>query len=83
MTIFFLEGWELIQKEVSDLTGCSVSSVSRLLDQMGQMCLVQRYKDPSLGHYVYCIPIDYHNLTINGLEAWIKQAEESIEEIKN
>lgn len=83
MAVFFLEGRELSQKEVSDLTGYSISSVSRLLDQMGRMGLVQRYKDPTLGRFVYHMPIDYHNLTISGLEAWIRQAEESIEEIKN
>jgi len=83
MAVFFLEGRELSQKEVSDLTEYSVSSVSRTLDQMFRMGIVHRHKDPSLGHFVYHMNIDYRDLAIGGLETWIRQAEASKEEIKN
>jgi DNA-binding transcriptional regulator GbsR (MarR family) len=82
MGVFFLEGRELTQKEVSDLTGYSVSSASRTLDQMMRMGLVQRHKDPSIGSYVYRMSIDYLDLAAHGLMAWIRQAEESMQNLR-
>jgi DNA-binding transcriptional regulator GbsR (MarR family) len=82
MGVFFLEGRELTQKEVSDLTGYSVSSTSRTLDQMMRMGLVQRHKDPSLGSYVYSMSVDYMDLAAHGLMAWIRQAEESMQSLR-
>jgi len=83
MAVFFLEGRELSQKEVSDLTGYSVSSVSRTLDQMLRMGIVHKHKDPSLNRFVYHMNIDFRDLAISGLETWIRHAEASKEEIKN
>lgn len=83
MAVFFLEGRELSQKEVSDLTGYSISSVSRTLDQMVRMGLIHKHKDPSHRHFVYHMNIDYHDLAISGLDTWIRQAEASQEEMRN
>jgi len=83
MAVFFLEGRELSQKEVSDLTGYSVSSVSRTLDQMYRMGIVHKHKDPALNSFVYHMNIDFRDLAIGSLEVWVRQAEESKEEIKN
>jgi len=82
MAIFFLEGRDLSQKEISELTGYSISSVNRILQQMILMGLVRKYRDPSLGRFVYHMSIDYLDLAIGGLEAWLKQAEASKEEIR-
>jgi DNA-binding transcriptional regulator GbsR (MarR family) len=83
MAVFFLEGRGLSQKEVSDLTGYSVSSVSRTLDQMVRMGLIHRHRDPSHRHFVYHMDIDYYDLAISGLEAWIGQAEATREQLKS
>lgn len=83
MAVFFLEGRGLSQKEVSDLTGYSVSSVSRTLDQMVRMGLVHRHRDPSHRRFVYHMDIDYYDLAISGLEAWIGQAQATKEQLES
>ncbi|MFB0558870.1 MAG: MarR family transcriptional regulator [Candidatus Bathyarchaeia archaeon] len=83
MGVFFLEGRELTQKEISDLTGYSISSVSRTLDQMVRMGLVQRHKDPSIGSFAYRMSINYLDLAVHGLGTWIRQAEESLQNLRN
>ena len=83
MAVFLLEGRELSHKEISDLTGYSVSSVSRTLDQMVRMGIVHKHKDVSLKRFVYHVNIDIHELFVNTLERLIKQYEVSREEIKN
>jgi len=81
MAIFLLEERELSQKDVSDLSGYSVSSVSRTLDQMVRMGLVHKHKDASLRQFVYHMNVDYYDLAISGLETWMRQAEISINEM--
>ncbi len=82
MAVFFLEGPELSQKEVSGLTGYSVSSVSRTLDQMVRMGLVHRHRDPGHRHFVYHMDADYYDLAVSGLEAWIGQAEATRQQLE-
>ncbi len=82
MAVFFFEGRALSQKEVADLTGYSISSVSRTLDQMLRMGIVHKHKDPSIKRFVYHMNIDFRALAISGLETWVRQAEASKEEIK-
>ena len=83
MAVFLLEGRELSHKEISDLTGYSISSVSRTLDQMVRMGIVHKHKDVSLKRFVYHVNIDFRELFVNVLERLIKQFEASREEIKN
>jgi len=47
MATLLLEGRELSHKEISNLTGYSISSVSRTLDQMVRMGIVHKHKDVS------------------------------------
>ncbi len=82
MAVFFLEGRELSHKEISNLTGYSISSVSRTLDQMVQMGIVHKHKDASLKHFVYHMNVDVRELIVNGLERWISASESRREDIK-
>ena len=83
MAVFFMEGRELSQKEVSDLTGYSVTSVSRTLEQMVRMGLVHKHKGSSHRGFVYHMNIDYHDLAIGGLSTWMNQAKASIGEMRS
>jgi len=83
MATFFLEGRELNQKELSDLTGYSISSVSRAVDQMAKMGIIQKHKNPSREYFLYEMQLNFFDLAINGLQTWIRQAMESEREISN
>ena len=83
IAVFFLEGRELSHKEISTLTGYSISSVSRTLDQMVRMGIVHKHKDASLKHFVYHMNIDFRELLVTGLERWIRASEAPKEDIKN
>lgn len=83
MAAFFIEERELNQRELSDITGYSLSSVSRALDQMVRMGLVTKYKEPSRECFVYRMKTDFSDLAIGGLETWIRQAEIDKSEIEN
>jgi DNA-binding transcriptional regulator GbsR (MarR family) len=82
MAAFFLEGRGLTQRELSELTGYSLSSVSRTLESMNRMGLVTRHKSVALGSYVYHMKIDFTRLTLAGLKSWIEQAEETRQNIR-
>ena len=83
MAVFLLEGRELSHKEISNLTGYSISSVSRTLDQMVRMGIVHKHKDVSLKHFVYHVNIDLRELAVNVLEVQIKVYEERLKEVEN
>lgn len=82
MGAFFTEGRELSQKELSALTGYSVSSISRTLDQMAVLGIAQEYKNPSREYSVYSMSVDFIYLVIAGLEAFIRSAEVSQKEVE-
>lgn len=82
MGAFFTEGHELSQKELSALTGYSVSSISRTLDQMVVLGVAQEHKDPSREYSVYSMSVDFIYLAIAGLESFIRSAEVSQKEIE-
>ncbi len=83
MAVFLLEGRELNHKEISDLTGYSISSVSRTLDQMVQMGIVHKHKDVSLKHFVYHVNIDLGELVVSSLERQIRLYEERLKEVEH
>lgn len=83
MATFFLEGRELNQKELSDLTGYSVLSISRAVDQMAKMGILQKHKNPSREYFLYQMHLNFLDLAINGLQTWIHQIMESEREIIN
>ena len=81
MASFFLEGRELSQKKLSKLTGYSISSVSRALDQMNNLGLITKFKNPSRENFLYKMNLNYIDLAVGGIKTWIKQAEMSKTEI--
>jgi len=83
MAVLLLEGRELSHKEISDLTGYSVSSVSRTLDQMGRMGIVHKHKDVSLKHFVFHVRVDFSEMLANSLETMIGVYEQKREEMKD
>ncbi|MDH5438853.1 MAG: ArsR family transcriptional regulator [Candidatus Bathyarchaeota archaeon] len=83
MAVFLLEGRELSHKEISDLTGYSISSVSRTLDQMVRMGIVHKHKDASMKHFVFHVSVDFSEMLANSLETMIKVYEAQREEMKN
>jgi DNA-binding transcriptional regulator GbsR (MarR family) len=83
MAIFFLEGRELNQKELSDLTEYSISSISRAVDQMTKMGILIKHKNPSREYFLYQMHLNFLDLAINGLQTWIHQAMESKREISH
>ena len=83
MAVLLLEGRELSHKEISDLTGYSVSSVSRTLDQMGRMGIVHKHTDVSLKHFVFHVRVDFPEMLANSLETMIGIYEQKTEELKD
>jgi len=81
MASFFLEEHELSQKKLSKLTGYSISSVSRALDQMNNLGLITKFKNPSRENFLYKMNLNYIDLAVGGIETWIKQAEMNKTEI--
>lgn len=83
MATFLLEGPELSHKEISHLTGYSISSVSRTLDQMVRMGIVRKHKHVSLKYFVYHVNIDFRALAISAFETLIGSYEGFLKEIEN
>ena len=83
MAVFLLEGRELSHKEISNLTGYSISSVSRTLDQMIRMGVVHKHKDVSRKQFVYHVKIDLRELIISAFEVQIRVYEERLKEVDN
>ena len=83
MAVLLLEGRELSHKEISDLTGYSISSVSRTLDQMGRMGIVHKHKDVSLKHFVFHVSVDFPEMLANSLETLIGVYGQKTEELKD
>ncbi len=82
MATLLLEGRELSHKEISNLTGYSISSVSRTLDQMVRMGIVHKHKDASLKHFVFHVIVDFPEMIASGMETMLRIYEAQREEIK-
>jgi DNA-binding transcriptional regulator GbsR (MarR family) len=83
MAVLLLEERELSHKEMSNLTGYSISSVSRTIDQMVRMGIVHKHKNASLKHFVYHVSTDFPEMLANSLETMIRVYETQREEMKN
>ncbi len=83
MAILLLEGRELSHKEISELTGYSISSVSRTLDQMVRMGIVHKHKDASLKHFVFRVSVDFSEIAASSFETMVKVYEVQRKEMKN
>jgi len=82
MATLLLEGRELSHKEISNLTGYSISSVSRTLDQMIRMGIVHKHKDASLKHFVFHVCADFPEMIASGMETYARVCEAQRKEIK-
>jgi len=82
MATLLLEGRELSHKEISNLTGYSISSVSRTLDQMIRMGIVHKHKDASLKHFVFHACADFPEMIASGMETVLRVYEAQREEMK-
>lgn len=84
IAVFYIEGRELSQHEISMLTGYSISSVSRALEQLIQMGALYKRKDPrSLRQYVYYVNIDLSEMIFNGLDVYVLNLSRSLAEIRD
>ena len=72
MATLLLEGRELSHKELSNLTGYSISSVSRTLDQMVRMGIVHKHKDAALKHFVFHVSGDFPEMIASGMETYAR-----------
>jgi len=83
MANLLLERQELSHKEISELTGYSISSVSRTLDQMVRMGIVRKHKDASLKHFVFHVSVDFLEIAADTLEKMVKAYGAQREEMRN
>ena len=84
LAVFFLEGKELSQQEISTLSGYSISSVSRALDQLIQMGVLYKQKDPRfLRLYQYRININLQEMVSSSLDTIILNNTKSLVEVNN
>ena len=83
MATLLIEGQELSHKEISNLTGYSISSVSRTLEQMVGMRIVHKHKGVSLKHFVFHVNVDFPEMIANSMETMLRVYETQRKEIKN
>ena len=83
MAVFLLEGRELNHKELSSLTGYSMASVNRTLNQLVSMGTVHKHKDPVQKYYVFHVNIDFPEMFAKSIEKMLKVYETQRDEINN
>ena len=71
MAVLLIEGRELNHKEISSLTGYSMASVNRTLNQLVNFRLVHKHKDPVKKHYVFHSNVDFPELFVSSLEKMV------------
>jgi DNA-binding transcriptional regulator GbsR (MarR family) len=72
LAVLLLEGRELDHKEVSRLTGYSMASVNRTLNQLVNFGMVHKHKDAIKKHYVFHVNIDFPGIFADTLEKMVK-----------
>ena len=72
MAVLLMEGRELDHKEVSSLTGYSMASVNRTLNQLVTFGMVHKHKDAQKKHYVFHVNIDFPEIFAGSLEKMVK-----------
>ncbi len=83
MAIFLIEGRELSHKEVSKLTGYSISSVSRTLGQMVRMGIIHKHKDTLQKQFVYHVDFGFRQLAISAFEVQLRAYERHLNEVQD
>ena len=81
MATLFLEGRKMSHKEISKLTGYSISSVSRTLDQMIRMGIIHKHKDASRKHYVFHVSASFPEMVASSMGTILKVYRERRNEI--
>jgi DNA-binding transcriptional regulator GbsR (MarR family) len=72
LAVLLLEGRELDHKEISSLTGYSMASVNRTLNQLVNFGMVHKHKDAIKKHYVFHMNIDFPGIFADSLEKIVK-----------
>ena len=83
MAVILLEGRELNHKEISNLTGYSMASVNRTLNQLVTMGIIHKHKDPQQKYYVFHISVDYPQIFADSIEKFINIYETQRKEISS
>jgi DNA-binding transcriptional regulator GbsR (MarR family) len=72
LAVLLLEGRELDHKEISSLTGYSIASVNRTLNQLVNFGMVHKHKDAQKKCYVFHMNIDFLEIFADSLEKMVK-----------
>ncbi len=72
LAILLLEGRELDHKEISRLTGYSMASVNRTLNQLVSFGMLRKHKDPLKKHFVFHTSVDFSELFADSLENMLR-----------
>ncbi len=81
MAVLLLEGRELNHKEIAHLTGYSMASVNRTLNQLANFKLIHKHKDPVKKHYVFHVNVDFSGLFADIIEKMVGAYETQSNEI--
>ena len=83
MAVLLLEGRELNHKEISSLTGYSMASVNRTLNQLVSMGIAHKHKDPLQKYYVFHVSINFPEMYASGIEKIMNVYQTQRNEIDN
>lgn len=83
VAVLLLEGGELNHKEISSLTGYSMASVNRTLNQLVNLGIVHKHKEPMQKTYVFHVNANYPEIFANTIEQGLKIYETQRNEIDN
>jgi DNA-binding transcriptional regulator GbsR (MarR family) len=72
LAVLLLEGRELDHKEISNLTGYSMASVNRTLNQLVSFGMLRKHKDPLKKHFVFHTSVDFSELFADSLENMLR-----------
>jgi len=72
IAVLLLEGRELNHKEISGLTGYSMASVNRTLNQLVSFGMVHKHKDSLKKHFVFHASVDFSELFADSLEKMVR-----------
>jgi DNA-binding transcriptional regulator GbsR (MarR family) len=72
LAVLLLEGRELDHKEISSLTGYSMASVNRTLNQLVNFGMIHKHKDALKKHYVFHMNIDFPEIFADSLEKMVR-----------
>ncbi|UCC57972.1 MAG: hypothetical protein JSW14_06320 [Candidatus Bathyarchaeum sp.] len=81
LAVLLLEGRELDHKEISSLTGYSMASVNRTLNQLVSFGMLRKHKDPVKKHFVFHASIDFSELFADSIEKMIRVYETQRDEV--